>query len=700
MSNRIELFSSIEAIVGATAEVVRPPERMTVIEAAEKYRWIDNPGNYTGQYTNDLTPYMEEPGEVLTSKDFTGMIFVGPAQCAKTELVNNYAVYSGICDPADMMIVSPTHEASQDFSDRRLKRLIRHTPELKSRLLPGKAGQGVFRYRFRSGMLLTLGHPSISQLSGKPIPRLWLTDYDRMPMDVEGEGEPFGLAQKRTTTFKRYGMTVAESSPGFLVDDPKWIKKTPHQAPPTRGILALYNTGDRRRWYWRCPRCKMPFEPQFSQFVWPDSKDDLEKAEGVKLKCPHCAEKISETMRSRLNQDGQWVRDGQFFRKDGTLAGTPYRSLTASFWLKGPAAAFAKWSDMVFKYLKAKETLELTGDESPLKSTVNTDHGEPYTPLANIADRAPDQLKERAEDWGTEQDAPTVPGDVRFLLAAVDVQGGIRSRFVVHIYGVSPGGDIWHVDMFTLRKSGRLDEDGDPIQLDPAAFPEDWDVLIDQVIEASYPLNDGSGRRMRIKNVVCDSGGQEGVTTNAYKFWRRLRDDPDRRGYHTTFQLVKGDLSKNAARYRIVYPDSQRKDRNAGARGDVPVALIQSDIMKDTIYNQLGRDKPGNGMIHYPHWAEDWLYSQLTAEKRTAKGWEATNKKRNEAFDLLYYARAFFLDKRCPVERMDWDDPPEWADVWSRNELVFTPVEGEEENKPRRGRRKARDWSKLGEQLA
>jgi phage terminase large subunit GpA-like protein len=69
-------------------------------------------------------------------------------------------------------------------------------------------------------MLFTLSWPTISELSGKPIPRLWLSDYDRMPQNVDGEGAPFDLARKRAQTFKRYGMTVAESSPGFAVDNP------------------------------------------------------------------------------------------------------------------------------------------------------------------------------------------------------------------------------------------------------------------------------------------------------------------------------------------------------------------------------------------------------------------------------------------------------------------------------------------------
>lgn len=97
----------------------------------------------------------------------------------------------------------------------------------------------MFDKQFLSGMRLTVTWPTIRNLSGKTVPRKWLMDYDRMDDDIDTEGSPFELTHKRGTTFGRYQMTVAESSPGRDVVDPNWIKKTPHEAPPCNGILAL-----------------------------------------------------------------------------------------------------------------------------------------------------------------------------------------------------------------------------------------------------------------------------------------------------------------------------------------------------------------------------------------------------------------------------------------------------------------------------
>jgi phage terminase large subunit GpA-like protein len=278
-------------------------------------------------------------------------------------------------------------------------------------------------------------------------------------------------------------------------------------------------------------------------------------------------------------------------------------------------------------------------------------------------------------------------------LATVDVQAGSRPSFVVHVYGIGAGGDIWHVDMFKIRKSERLDEDGERHLINPAAYPEDWQVLVDQVIEKSYPLADGSGRRMMIKASACDSGGAAGVTTNAYNFWRWLRDEHEA-GHFRRFHLVKGEPSKSAPRVRVSYPDTDRKDRNSGARGDVPVIFINTNLVKDQVAAMLGREDtgelrsaPGFGMIHYPDWAEDWLYTQLTAEIRTAKGWDNPRGKRNEAFDLLVYCVALTIEPSrvgIRLERIDWDRPPTWALDWDENDLVFGNLEVRPFEQPRK----------------
>lgn len=670
-------YGSLEEMIANVAEMVQPRELLSTSEAAAKYRKLNNPGSYTGPWDNDKAPYLVEFMDTLDSLEFRGNILVAPARTGKTDALLNWIAKTAKCDPTDMMVVQMTQAAARDWSSRDLKRLFRHSKEIGDLLLPGRQNDNVGDKTFRSGMQLLIKWPSITELSGKTIPRLWLPDLDRMPDDIDGEGPPFDLAMKRAESFKRFGMCVAESSPGREIEDAKWQPnpKFPHEAPPVKGgILSLYNRGDRRRRYWRCMQCAKPFEPDFSLLDYPKSDDHMEAAEQVTLVCPHCGFPHEPSMKKELDLNGKWIKEGQHWMPDGSVKGTARRTDIASFWLKGPVALFQDWKSLVFNYLQAMETFETTQDEGPLRKTVNTDQGLPYTPFSIKSDRLPEALKQRAQDFGTAE-APTVPEGVRFLIATVDVQAGSNAAFVVQVQGFGEDGDGAIIDTFKIRKSARIDADGERCLIDPAAYKEDWQLLVPQVMEKTYLLADGSGRRMSIKMTGCDSGGAEGVTANAYDFYRWLRQKHEQ-SFSSRFFLLKGEPSKNAPRFRIGLPDSQQKDPFAIARGDVPVIFLNSLLLKDQIAAMLSRDTEGGGKISFAKWIPDWIYTQLTSEVRTPKGWENPRRRRNEAWDLLYYAVGICLHPAIARERIDWDNPPGWAQVWDRNDLVFREQNG------------------------
>ena len=697
------------------ADGVRPPERLTVSEAAERYRILYNPGSYSGPWNNSITPYLVEFMDTFTDEDKTGAVFVGPAQSGKSDCVLNWLTYSVVCDPADMMIVDKTQPSAREFSILKLNRLHDHSPAVRERLRPGRNNDNTFDRRYRSGMVCTITWPTKNNLSGKSIPRVWLADYDRMPPDVDGEGAPFWLAMKRTTTFGRFAMTVAESSPSFPVDLVRWKKKSLHEAPPSGGILSLYNQGDRRRWYWRCVKCGHPFEPDFSNMHWPDSEDIREAAEGAHLACPNCLTKYFDDDtdtpgKHRMNREhARWIADGQTWLPNGEVKGEPERSKIASFWLKGPAATFVTMRGIVEDVLKAERVFEQTGREEDLQTVYNTTLALPYIPKHDQLSRLPEDLKARAESVPER----TVPKGVRFLVAAIDLQ---KNRFVVQVMGVGAAEhgapDWWVIDRFDIRKSRRFDDDGERYWVNLGTHPEDWRQLTDEVIKRSYPLADGSGREMMIKSTVSDAAGQKGFTENAYLFYRWLRTGPNddyvddngkpiyfwEPGLHNRFHLLRGAPTASGPRVKLTWPDSQRMDKFAAARGDIPVWVVNTQVLKDSLDQALDRREPG-GMVHFPDWLPMWFFKELTVEvKDPRKGWQKPNSKaRNEAWDLMVYARAATLMPDIDIERIDWDNPPGWAEEWDKNDLVFSP---ELQDDPFHDREESDDTlEKLGELL-
>jgi phage terminase large subunit GpA-like protein len=108
-----------------------------------------------------------------------------------------------------------------------------------------------------------------------------------------------------------------------------------------------------------------------------------------------------------------------------------------------------------------------------LKSTVNTDQGMPY--ISRHLIEGQDGSRDPVARANATMRRYIVPDWTRFVLAAVDVQGGTNARFVVQVHAVGPNGEQWLVNRFSITKSRweGMGEDWAPI--DSASYPEDWD---------------------------------------------------------------------------------------------------------------------------------------------------------------------------------------------------------------------------------
>ncbi|WNK02290.1 phage terminase large subunit family protein [Escherichia coli] len=635
--------------------ILRAPRRMRVADAVAQYMRVPMGAGNSVPWDPLVAPYVIEPMNCLASREYDAVIFVGPARTGKTiGLIDGWVIYNVICDPADMLIIQMTEEKAREHSKKRLARTFRVSPEVASRLSPNKNDNNVYDRTFLAGNYLKIGWPSVNIMSSSDYKCVALTDYDRFPEDIDGEGDAFSLASKRTTTFMSSGMTLVESSPGRDVKDVKWRRTSPHEAPPTTGILSLYNRGDRRRWYWPCPHCGEYFQPCGDVVAgFRDIADPVLASEAAYIQCPSCSGRIMPEQKRELNGRGVWLRDGESINADGSRYGDPRRSRIASFWVEGPAAAYQTLSQLVYKLLTAEQEYEATGSEETLKTVINTDWGLPYLPRASMEQRKSELLEQRAEPVPSR----SVPDGVNFLAATVDVQAGRHRRFVVQVAGYGSRGERWIIDRYNITQSLRCDNNGESLRIDPAAYPEDWDVLLTDVFYKSWPLASDPSQRMRVMAMAVDSGGEDGVTDNAYKFWRRCRRD----GLGKRIYLFKGDSIRRAKLITRTFPDNTgRTGRRAQAAGDVPLWLLQTDALKDRVNNALWRDSPGPGYVHFPDWLGSWFYDELTYEERSSDGkWSKPGRGANEAFDLMVYAEALVI--LHGYEKIQWPDAPEWA---------------------------------------
>ena len=195
-----------------------------------------------------------------------------------------------------------------------------------------------------------------------------------------------------------------------------------------------------------------------------------------------------------------------------------------------------------------------------------------------------------------------------------------------------------------------------------------------------------TGLGLRPVMVSIDSHGEPGVTDRAYAFWRKCRG----LGLGARFRLTRGRGGPTHKRAVLGYPEAAHAGRKQVAR-DVPIITIATDRLKDEISASLTRDEPGPGAYHLFETLDPSVFSELSAERRTDKGWERkAGGRRNEALDLAVYGKALAIVMRA--EKIDWLNPPDWARPAAENvfavKLGDTPAAPSEPVALRRPRRR------------
>lgn len=608
-------------------------------------------------------------------------------------LLLGWMAHNVVNDPGDMLFVQMSKDKAREFSKTDVDRAIRHSDNVRAMKSDRATDSNTFDSLFRHGMWLRIAWPTVSNVSGSTYRYVAITDIDRIENaeNVDGEGPLFDLAKKRTTTFLSRGMTLVESSPGKPFENPSWKPATPHEAPPTGGILSLYNRSDRRRFYWACPDCHGRFEaaPGLKLFsTMPDDKTLLEEVRTAdisamakhfgKVICPHCGAVLAHKQKSHMNKGGIWVPDGVRFNEAGEMVGKPMTSSIRGYWLGGVAAAYQSWESIVEQHLQGLREYALTGSEEKLKQTTNTDQGMPYMPRhISEAKGTGHTPRDRAEKGLTRYVAPE---ETRCVLVSVDVQGGQNARFDVQVHAVGPSGEQWVIDRFKITESKRPGPTLDTFApIDPASYPEDWDVLTDKLLMGTWRTTI-PGVEIRPLGVIVDSGGEgkkddgagkSGVTHNAYAWMRRVRALK----LHKRAFIYKGGSTPQAPNLR----ETMVGKIGEKGRNDIPLLHCNPNKLSDEVDAGLRRQTPGPGYIHFPAarhpvdnpdgWVSDAFFDELEAEVRGENGTWTKLRARNETFDHCRMIRA--LMTRLGVFRVsNWDEVPTWFAPLERNAML------------------------------
>lgn len=644
------------------------PRLVSVSQGAAEVLFLNDPGGYSGPWQPGEVPYLVEPMDCLASRLLETVVFVGPARCGKTAgLILGWIAHATTSDIGRMMVMHMTETRAAHLSKLDVENAIHASPQLLALKSPRREDNNIGLRQFANGMAIRFSHPTATETAGATYRYVALTDYDRYPVRAGAGGETYRSAHKRSQTLGSRRMTLVETSPERILEDPNWKPSTAHQAPPVSGGLGLYNQGDRRMQYWQCPHCSEYFIaypsiemfaslPTFDELMGSIETADLHSLalEHAFVYCPHNGCQIEPAHRPRMNDAGVWLKDGQSIDGDGKVSGEVPHNSIASFWLGGVAAAYQSWAGLINNYLLGIRQYATSGLETDLRESTYTDIGTAYVPRY-LVDQKSSDIDGRLEKMARHQ----VPEWTRFLLCSVDVQGGALSRYEVQVHAIGVDIESAVIDRYAIIKSPR-DENA---RIDPSSYPEDWDALTTDVINASYPIDED--RRMQVLHTFVDYGGEAGVSTQAAAWRQRLLAQ----GMGNRATLTKGD-SKTKEMVQI----STARDWRGKRMHDVPLLLFNPDRFKDLIAASMKRTKVGYGYMHFGDWLERWFFDELSAEARQLNGTWKRIRKRNEALDLWanIWAGAWYLGPADTRRRFDWGNPPKWAAPLDQNSMVIS----------------------------
>jgi phage terminase large subunit GpA-like protein len=340
------------------------------------------------------------------------------AQSGKTEAGSNFLAYVIDHAPGPMLCVQPTIEMAKRLSKQRLESMIQDTPRLNSKIAPARSrdsGNTMFAKEFPGGIMLLTGANSATGLRSAPCRYLFMDEIDAM-QEIQGEGDPVSLAERRTTTFARRKILLTS---------------TPTVKDFSR-IESEFLKSDMRYYYVPCPACGA-----YQHLQWPRLKWKKDKPETAEYECEHCKERFGEHNKTKMLPAGEWRNHAPF---NGKTANGLYSPL-----------GWASWGQLAEDFLRAKN------DPAALRTFVNTRLAETFSEDYAAQVNADGLMAKRLE-----YKPGICPEGVVLLTAGVDVQD---DRLEVSVWGWGEGETAWLVwhqkllgDPTAVEVWGQLDQ--------------------------------------------------------------------------------------------------------------------------------------------------------------------------------------------------------------------------------------------------
>lgn len=327
------------------------------------------------------------------------VVVMAGAQLGKSEALLNIIGFHIDHDPCPILMLQPTESMAQAFSkDRIANGLLRATPVLQGKVKDPRARDSnntTLHKVFPGGSLSLVGANSPAGLASRPIRVVLADEVDRFPASAGSEGDPLGLARKRTSTF--------------------WNRKIIAVSTPTikdvSRIEDAYEKSDMREYYIPCKHCEEPQTLRWANVRWTDEDPDT-----AGYMCEECGCLWSDADRRWSVRNGQWVAKEEF-------------KGIAGFKISGLYSPWTPLSDGVREFLSVKKNPE------QLKVWTNTYLGESWVDEGETVDEM--NLMERRANFNL------TPEGVVMIIVGADVQD---DRIELSFIGIGRDEESWVLD--------------------------------------------------------------------------------------------------------------------------------------------------------------------------------------------------------------------------------------------------------------
>ena len=160
-------FAGIDGPLKAALASLRPARRMSVTDCAEKYMMVNANGRWVA-FDRTTAPYMVEPADMIASRNWRELVFVGPARASKTlGLLQVGLAYAIMVDPSKVYVTHMGQTKAKEWVEGEVAPMIRNSPALAERQGRGIGDKNIFSKRFVGGTHFGVGWPTAENFSAR-----------------------------------------------------------------------------------------------------------------------------------------------------------------------------------------------------------------------------------------------------------------------------------------------------------------------------------------------------------------------------------------------------------------------------------------------------------------------------------------------------------------------------------------------------